>query len=50
MKIFKNPITIGGTSVGVDGDRRLTQNALFFELIIFIGLRIANLVTVKGIK
>lgn len=48
MDIFGNPITIGGTKQ-TDGTA-LIQNALFFELIIFIGLRIANLATASGLK
>jgi hypothetical protein len=50
MSLFNNPITVGGVEGDTEADRTLIQNALFFELIIFIGLRIANLATSSGIK
>lgn len=44
VKFFKNRITISGAA---QDDRNLAVNAIFFETIIFIILRILNLVTAK---
>ena len=50
MKVFKNVMEVNGTSQeGDEGNRRLIENILFFELIIFIGLRVAALITAKGV-
>ena len=47
MKVFGNPVTINGTA---QQDQQLVQNILFFELIIWLGIRIANLATMGKIK
>ena len=50
FKIFKNPMTVSGTSQDSDSTRyQFMQNALFIELIIFLIFRFANLATLSGI-
>jgi len=47
MKLFNNPITVAGTP---REEESLLENSLFFELIVFLCLRIGALALSSGLK